>query len=174
MSMRSISLRALPAIILAIMALVLAAGMTPLAATSYVMVSDEALVDAAPVAAVVRVVSEDRAAGLRKAGGPAAMTEYRVQVEEALKGEIPGGTAIVRMPGGRGRNGMSLKIFGMPRLQSGERALLFLEPAGDGAWRIVHLLLGAFREVAAGGHRLAVRDLAEAREIRQTSAGVEA
>src|SRR5215218_2264150 len=179
MSMRSISLRALPAIILAIilavMALVLAAGTTPLSATSYVMVSDEALVDAAPVAAVVRVVSEDRAAALRQNGGPAApMTEYVVQVEEALKGEIPSGTAVVRMPGGRGRDGMNLKIYGQTRLRSGERALLFLEPAGDGSWRIMHLILGAFREVEADGHRLAVRDLAEAREVRKTSAGIEA
>jgi hypothetical protein len=178
MSMRSISLRAFPAITLAIMALALAAA--PLSATSYVMVSDEALVDAAPVAAVVRVVSEDRAAALRRNGpvappnGMTAMTEYVVQVEEALKGDIPGGTAVVRMPGGRGRDGMNLKIYGMPRLRSGERALLFLEPAGDGTWRIVHLLLGAFSEVEAGGQRLAVRNLAEAREVRQTSAGVEA
>ena len=172
MSMRSISLRAFPAIILAVMALV-ASGTAPLAATSYVMVSDEALVDSAPVAAVVRVISEDRAAGLRQ-GGPDAITEYVIQVEEALKGEIPGGTAVVRMPGGKGRNGMSLKVYGMPRLRSGDRALLFLEPAGGGAWRIAHLLLGAFREVEAGGHRLAVRDLAEAREVRKTAAGVEA
>ncbi|MEA2562786.1 MAG: hypothetical protein QOH06_4290 [Acidobacteriota bacterium] len=177
MSMRSISLRALPAIILSIMALVLAAGSAPLSATSYVMVSDEALVDAAPVAAVVRVVSEDRAAGQRQPKTmPAmtAMTEYVVQVEESLKGEIPGGTAIVRMPGGQGLDGMNLKIYGMPRLRSGERALLFLEPAGDGTWRIMHLILGAFREIEAGGHRLAVRDLDEAREVRKTSAGIEA
>ena len=169
MSMRSISPRALPAIILA---LVLAAGMNPLSATSYVMVSDEALVDGAPVAAVVRVVSEDRAAGQRR-NSPAAMTEYTVQVEEALKGEIPGGKAIVRMPGGRGPGGMSLKIYGMPRLRSGERALLFLEPAGDGSWRIAHLILGAFREISVEGHRLAVRELGEAREVRKTAAGVE-
>lgn len=168
MSMRSISLRALPAIL----ALALAAGTAPLSATSYVMVSDEALVDTAPVAAVVRVVSEDRAAALHREGGPAAITEYMVQVEEALKGEIPGGTAIVRMPGGRGRDGMSLKIYGLPRLRSGERALLFLEPAGDGTWRIVHLLLGAFREVEEGGRRLAVRNLNEAREVRKTPAGM--
>jgi hypothetical protein len=173
MSTRSISLRVLPAIL----ALALIAGSAPLSATSYVMVSDEALVDAAPVAAVVRVVSEDRAAGQRDpVAGPVAMTamtEYVVQVEEALKGEIPNGTAVVRMPGGRGRNGMNLKIYGMPRLRSGERALLFLEPAGDGSWRVMHLILGAFREVQADGHRLAVRDLADAREVRKTAAGVE-
>lgn len=167
MSKRSISPRALPAI------LVLALAAAPLSATSYVMVSDEALVDTAPVAAVVRVLSEDRAAALHRAGGPAAVTEYVVQVEEALKGEIPGATAIVRMPGGQGRDGMSLKVYGLPRLRSGERALLFLEPTGDGAWRIEHLLLGAFRELEEGGRRLAVRNLNEAREVRKTSAGVE-
>ena len=168
MSMRSISLRALPAV------LALALGTTPLSATSYVMVSDEALADAAPVAAVVRVVSEDRAAGLRNPAAPAAFTEYVVQVEEELKGTIPGDTAVVRLPGGRGPGGMSLKIYGAPRLRSGERALLFLEPAGNGAWRIAHFLLGAFREVEVDGHRLAVRDLAEAREVRRTSSGLEA
>lgn len=172
MSTRSISLRALPAILALALGPIL--GTAPLSATSYVMVADEALVDAAPVAAVVRVVSEDRAAALHGAGGPTAFTEYVVQVEEALKGEIPGGTAVVRMPGGKGRNGMSLKIYGLPRLRAGERALLFLEPTGDGAWRIVHLVLGAFREVEEGGRRLAVRNLNEAREVRKTAAGIEA
>ena len=169
MSIRSISRRAIPAL-LALAAL----GTSSLSATSYVMVADEALVDNAPVAAVVRVVSEDRAAALRSENGPAAVTEYVVQVEEALKGDIPGGTAVVRVPGGVGRNGLSLKVYGMPRLASGERAILFLEPTGDGAWKIAHLLLGAFVEVQDGGRRLAVRNLNEAREIRKTAAGIEA
>lgn len=143
---------------------------TPLMATSYVMVSDEALVDASPVAAVVRVASVDRAAG-RNEGK--AFTEYAVQVEEVLKGTLPGGTAVVRVPGGLGPNGMALKIYAAPRFENGERALLFLEPTGDGAYRVMHLLLGAFHEVREAGHQLAVRDLAEARELRQTDAGVE-
>ncbi|HEX3127597.1 MAG TPA: fibronectin type III domain-containing protein [Thermoanaerobaculia bacterium] len=145
----------------------------PLMATSYVMVSDESLVDDSPVAAVVRVASVDRAAG-RNAGQ--AITEYRIQVEEVLKGTIPegiGGMATVRVPGGLGPNGMALKIYGAPRFEKDERALLFLEPTGDGSYRVMHLLLGAFHEVSEAGHQLAVRDLAEAREIRQTGAGVE-
>lgn len=169
MSIRSISRRALPAL-LALAAL----GTSSLSATSYVMVADEALVDNAPVAAVVRVVSEDRAAALRSENGPAAVTEYMVQVEETLKGEIPGGTAVVRMPGGVGRNGLNLKVYGMPRLKAGERALLFLEPASDGTYRVAHLILGAFREVEEGGRRLAVRNLNEAREVRKTTEGIEA
>lgn len=169
MSIRSISLRALlPAVVLF---LGIAAAL-PVGATSYVPVSDEALVDGSPVAAVVRVVSKDRAAGLRNGTGPA--TDYVVEVEQALKGEIPGGMAVVRVPGGVGRDGMALRIYGAPRLQPGARALLFLEPSGDGAWRIMHLLLGAFREVEDGGRRYAVRDLSDAREVRQTSAGVQA
>lgn len=171
MSIRSISRRAVPALL----ALVLATG--SLSATSYVMVADEALVDGAPVAAVVRVVSEDRSAALRRENGPVAVTEYLVQVEETLKGEIPGGvgaTAIVRMPGGVGRNGLTLKVYGMPRFAAGERAILFLEPTGDGAWRIAHLLLGAFLEVEQGGRRLAVRNLNEAQEVRNTAEGLEA
>ncbi|HWM89207.1 MAG TPA: fibronectin type III domain-containing protein [Thermoanaerobaculia bacterium] len=165
MSIRSISVRGL---LLALLALVAA----PLAATSYVPVSDEALVDGSPVAAVVRVVSKDRAAGLRNPG-LGAVTEYVIQVEEALKGQIPGGLGIVRVPGGLGRNGATLKISGAPRFVPGERALLFLEAAGDGSWRVQHLLLGAFYEVEAGGRRLAVRDLSEARELRRTAAGIE-
>lgn len=165
MSIRSISLRAvLPAL--------LALAGSPLAATSYVMVSDEALVDNSQVAAVVRVESVDRTAGVRN--GVAPVTDYVVRIEESLKGEIPaGGTAVVRVPGGIGRNGMSLKVYGAPRLVDGERALLFLEPSADGTYRTKHFLLGAFREVEAGGRRLAVRNLDEAREVRKTAAGIE-
>jgi hypothetical protein len=167
MRLRSISFRAVLSALPALLAL---AG-APLMATSYVMVSDEALVDASPVAAVVRVSAVDRAAG-RNDGN--AVTEYAVQVEEVLKGQIPGGSSIVvRVPGGLGPNGMALKIYGAPRFAAGERALLFLEPTGDGAFRVMHLLLGAFHEVREAGHQLAVRDLAEAREVRKTGAGVE-
>src|SRR5688572_20966711 len=108
MSIRSISLRVFFPALLALAA-------APLAATSYVMVSDEALVDGAAVAAVVRVVEVDRAVAQRTGGRPA--TEYRVQVEEALKGETPGGVGgmlAVRVPGGVARNGMALKVYGAP------------------------------------------------------------
>jgi hypothetical protein len=167
MRLGSISFRA----VLPALSALLTLAATPLMATSYVMVSDEALVDASPVAAVVRVASVDRAAG-RNEGK--AVTEYAVQVEEVLKGTLPGGSIVVRTPGGLGPNGMALKIYAAPRFAIGERALLFLEPTGDGAWRVMHLLLGAFHEVREAGHQLAVRDLAEARELRQTEAGIEA
>ena len=165
MSIRSISLRAvLPAL--------LALAGSPLAATSYVMVSDEALVDGSRAAAVVRVESVDRAAGVRNGGAP--VTEYVVRIEETLKGGLPGGgTAVVRVPGGTARDGMSLKIYGAPRFHDGERALLFLEPSADGTYRTSHFLLGAFHEVQDGGRRFAVRNLDEARQVRKTVDGFE-
>ena len=45
--------------------------------------------------------------------------------------------------------------------------LLFLAPNRDGSFRILHLMMGAFREVrATDGPQLAVRDLADATEVR--------
>jgi hypothetical protein len=153
-------------------ALLCAAAATPLAATSYVMVRDEALADTAPVAAVVRIAAADVGAGAAGARGGPPATEYTAEVEETLKGEVPGGVARVRVPGGLADGGLSLKIFGAPAFAVGERALLFLEPAGDGAFRILHLFLGAFHEVAAGGRRLAVRNLAEATEMQAGPGGI--
>jgi hypothetical protein len=154
---------------LLLLGLVLLAG-SPLAATSYVRVSDEALVDQSPVAAVVRIVSKDPAAGGSR--GVRVVTEYVVEVEETLKGELSGQVR-VRVPGGRTPDGRALRLYGAPRFRQGERALLFLEPSPDGSWRIVHFLLGAFHEARAGEQRLALRNLAEASEVRVTETGVE-
>ncbi|HSG41364.1 MAG TPA: fibronectin type III domain-containing protein [Thermoanaerobaculia bacterium] len=132
----------------------------PLAATSFVGVSDEALVDQARVAVVARVVSADPRAG----GGFA--TEYVVEVERTLKGTAPGRLR-VRTPGGEGADGLALTVHGAPRFRAGERVLLFLEPhGGPGGFRVLHLFLGAFHRIEAGGRALAVRDLAGATELR--------
>lgn len=157
-----------PQILLA--SLVLAAlGAAPAKATTYVMVTDESLVDEAPFAAVVRVMAVDPAAG--RAGGRAE-TEVVAAVERVLKGRLAGGTVRVRMPGGLGADGRGLRIFGAPGFREGERALLFLEPDGRGSHRLVHFFLGAFREAVAGGRRVAVRDLSEATEVRVEEPGV--
>lgn len=166
MSRQSISRR----ISLALLLAALAGG--PLAATSFVMVSDEALVDGAPLAVVGRVTAIDREAGLKIQGGSMPVTEYVVEVQESLKGQAPGQLVNVRVPGGVGRNGLALKVFGAPRFRQGERALLFLEPDGRGAFRLSHFLLGAFHEVPADGRRLAVRNLSEAQEVRVTETGL--
>jgi hypothetical protein len=138
--------------------LALALLAAPLGATSYVRVSDEALVDQALRIVVARIES-------------AGVTEYSARVERSLKGGGEGEVLRLRVPGGSGPDGLALRIHGAPAFRSGERALLFLEPAGAGAWRPLHLFLGAFHEIAAGGRRLAVRDLSEVSEVRVVPEG---
>lgn len=132
-----------------------------LSATSYVPMTDAALVDQSPVIAVVEVQDSG--------SGPASVrpyTAYRVRVERVLKGAMaPGLTVTVRVPGGTGESGLKLRIWGAPRFAAGERALLFLTPRLDGSYSVVHLMLGAFHEMRSGGRRLAVRNLSEARAI---------
>lgn len=146
----------------------------PLAATSYVQVSDEALVDESPLAVVARVTAVDRSVIVESRRGAALVTEYVLEVEETLKGDAPARVLRMRLPGGVSPGGAALKIFGMPSFRPGERMLVFLEPDGHGAWRPAHLLLGAFREVRAGDRSVAVRNLREATEVRKTAEGVEA
>jgi hypothetical protein len=131
-------------------------------ATSYVPVSDAALVDQAALIAVVQV--QDSGPG---AQGERPSTSYRVRVEKTLKGTMASGFEIrVRVPGGADSNGLGLRIWGAPSFARGERALLFLSPRLDGSYDILHLMLGAFHEVrAGGGRRFAVRHLAEARPV---------
>jgi hypothetical protein len=124
------------------------------------MMSDAALADRAPVVAEVRVAAVEPAG----VAGPSA-TDYLADVERVVQGDLPGSRIVVRVPGGEGADGLSLRIAGAPRFAVGERALLFLSPGEDGAWRILHLMLGAFHEVEAGGRRLVVRDLTGADEL---------
>jgi hypothetical protein len=130
----------------------------PASATSYLPMTDEALVDQAPVIAVVEVQGSGSGQD-----GARPFTGYRVRVERVLKGAMASGLRItVRVPGGARADGLTLRIWGAPRFVPGERALLFLSPRLDGTYGILHLMLGAFHEVRADGHRLALRDLSEA------------
>ena len=133
---------------------------SPAAATTFQMVADSALADQASAIVRARVTDvEPSTLGRRPA------TDYVVEVERVLKGDLPGSTVVVRVPGGIGPDGVGLKIFGAPQLAEGETALLFINPAGDGTFRILHLMLGAFRQETVGGRKLALRDLAETRQV---------
>ncbi|HEV8629752.1 MAG TPA: fibronectin type III domain-containing protein [Thermoanaerobaculia bacterium] len=134
----------------------------PAAATTFVRVADEALADQAPLAVVATVLARAAAPGR-------AATDYRLRVDEVLAGSAPG-ELVVRLPGG-GAGKLRLKLWGVPAFRPGERTLLFLSPAGDGTWRVLHLFLGAFHQVRAGDRELAVRNLAEAHEVRVTPEG---
>jgi len=133
---------------------------SPLGATSYLSVADPDLADQAVAVVVVEVRASGPAPGT---GEPA--TVYQVAVERVLKGHLPGGSLAVRVPGGVRADGIGLRIWGAPRFAAGERALLFLASRPDGSWEILHLMLGAFHEVTAGGRRFAVRDLSEAQAL---------
>jgi hypothetical protein len=140
--------------------LVACALAVPAGATTYQRISDADLVDQAAVVVQATVTAVEPAPTF---GMPA--TDYLVEVEQVLKGDLAGSAVVVRVPGGTGAGGLGLKIWGAPELAAGERALLFLRPGNDGTYRVLHLMLGAFRERTAGHHRLALRDLSEAHEV---------
>ena len=132
----------------------------PVSATSFVMMSDEALADLSPTIIEGTVVSVDAAPTLDL---PA--TDYMIEVDRVLKGAVPGSTLIVRVPGGMRTDGVGFHVFGAPRFELDDRALLFLSPANDGTFRIYQLMLGAFYERRVQGERLAVRNFAETEEL---------
>lgn len=129
-------------------------------ATSYVRVSDADLADEAEVIGVATVHEEDGAVG-----GAFPTTAYRVEFERVLKGYVPGSTMTVTVPGGEAADGTFLKVWGAPSFAPGDRALLFLTAGGDGSYRVLHLMLGAFHGVPAGDGWLAWRDLSEAQDL---------
>lgn len=133
---------------------------TPVFATTFVMMSDEALTDLAPAIVDARIISEDPAPTL---GLPS--TDYMIEVDRVLKGAIPGSTLVVRVPGGIRSDGVGFRVAGAPRFEDGERVLLFLSPASDGTYRVYQLMLGAFHERWVDGERLALRNFAETREV---------
>jgi hypothetical protein len=141
-----------------------AAALTSLAgaagATTLVPLSDPVLVDRTSVIVVARVqerlpVVTDR-----------PMTDWLVQVERVLKGDVLSSGMVVRVLGGRSPSGDVLTVFGAPKFRRGERVLLFLEPRADGTWGVAQFLQGAFHEVRAGDRRAAVRDLTEVKVVR--------
>jgi len=132
----------------------------PAGATSYVPMTDEALVAQAPAAVVVEIAGAGTSA---RDGRPA--TEYTAHVERVLKGDLNAREIVVRVPGGIRPDGIGLRIWGAPRFAEGERALLFLVPQADGTYLLSHLMLSAFHEARSGGRSYAVRDLSEAHAV---------
>src|SRR5260370_739709 len=131
-----------------------------LAAPSVVLGTDAELADQARVVAEAKVIAQEPAAFT--SGMPT--TDYRLLVERVLKGGVAGGTLRLRVLGGPGPDGLTLKIWGAPELRAGETVLLFLVADADGSFRPLHLAVGVFHQVAAAGPEgqpVAVRDLSE-------------
>ncbi len=146
----------------------------PAAAIVYVLPTDESMVERSQVI----VFGEVRSSAPAFAAGVPS-TDYAVEVEEVLKGFVPGGTILVRQPGGVGPDGVAMRILGLPMLAEGDRVLLFLDPV-DGRYRPVEFALGLFFEVRAGERALLgglsrqPRDAARFRRwIADRAAGVE-
>jgi hypothetical protein len=139
--------------------LLLCLAALPVAATTYVMVSDEDLADQAQL-----IVSGQVAAVGAAAVGAAPTTDYLLAVDRVLKGEALD-RIVVRVPGGRAAGDRFLKVWGAPELSLGERVLLFLAPRADGTYAPLHLMLGAFHETRMGDKTLAARDLEEAQAL---------
>ncbi|HEV7506542.1 MAG TPA: matrixin family metalloprotease [Thermoanaerobaculia bacterium] len=138
-------------------------GASAASATTYLSISDGDLSDQAAVVSRVKIVSVEP--------GPVSgmpSTDYLVEVEEVMKGDLPGSTVVVRVPGGVRADGLGLKIWGAPEFQPGDQALLFLEHGPDGNLRILHLMLGAFHAQRSGKAVMAVRDLSEAHRLQRT------
>jgi len=138
----------------------LLAASTAAHATSYVPVEDSRLMDRAAVVAMVTVTGIEP--------GPAQempSTDYLVNVQQVIDGDLPGSDVVVRVPGGVRADGVGLKIWGAPELAVDEEVLLFLVPNRDGSFQIVDLMLGAFHVRQDRGTRLALRDLSEAHRI---------
>lgn len=139
---------------------------SPAAATTFQMVEDSTLTDQAKAIVRARVVDvEPSTLGNRPA------TDYIVEVDRVLKGNVPGSTIVVRVPGGIRPDGVGLKVWGAPEMARFESALLFLLPADDGTFRVLHLMLGAFHREPSQGRSLAVRDLSETQEVSSEGVG---
>ena len=134
---------------------------TPANALTYVMPTDQELLERADVVVLARVLAAENAPADRRAA-----TDYLVEIDDPIRGFVPASTVLVRVPGGLRADGLRVRAFGVPELVVGERVLLFLAPQASGAYRLVELGLGAFRVIETGGRPLVVRDLATSSEIR--------
>jgi hypothetical protein len=133
----------------------------PAGATSYVMVADADLADQAAVIAEAHIVAAEPSPAETM---PA--TDYQVDIDRVIKGYTGGSSVVVRVPGGMRADGLAVKIWGAPEFAPGERALLFLTPRTDGTYAILHLMLGGFHIFDANGGPVALRNLADAEEIK--------
>ena len=123
------------------------------AAVTYILPSDESMVDGTPTIVFGRVLSARPATDDIR--WPA--TDVTVEVEEVLKGTVTGSTIVVRQPGGARPDGLAMRIAGLPMLREEERVLLFLSKQ-DGVFRTVDFALGIFFEVPVEGLTLLQRE----------------
>lgn len=124
-------------------ALLMWASATP--AMTYLMPTDKALLDSADGVLVGTVSGVPVAAK----GGRLPRIEYRVMVERVLAGRFPHAEARLAMPGSVPGADRIVHIPGVPKLQPGQRVLVFFDRAGTQVIAPEELSLGLFLESRA-------------------------
>jgi len=120
-------------------------------ATTMVMPTDEQLIEKSPVIVLGTVLST-----MPVDQDGMIWTDTRIAVTRAIKGRTASTITLHELGGVEGDR--ITKIFGAPELIEGERVLLFLEPAANGAYRVMDLFAGKFGEGRAlDGRRLWLR-----------------
>ena len=135
--------------------------------TSYVMMRDDVLTDQAKL---VLVGSVERVESI-VANPP--YTRYFIRSERLLKGRLDGEIVAVDVLGGVYPDGSRLILSGPISFAARDRLILFLVPRSNGSYGVLHLGLGAFRELTVGNRKIARRFLGDAIEIRSSSSDSE-
>ena len=142
--------------------------LTPSAlATSYVMMRDDVLTDQAWL---VLVGSVER---VESVVAHPPYTRYHIRAERLLKGQLDGGTVAVDVLGGLTPDGSRLILSDPISFAALDRLILFLVPRDNGSYGVLHLGLGAFRELTVGNRKIARRFLGDSIEIRSSTGNSE-
>ncbi len=140
-------------------------------AMSYVPIADTALADEADVIVVGKIGHQAPAVGEELDA-----TYYEVDVDTVLKGQVDEHSLAVRQPGSMDpdRDG-ALTVPGAAKLQTSERALLFLRQRADGRYEIAQMTLGAFHvRRTKTGDQVLIRDLEDAEVLDDTAKSAKA
>lgn len=110
-------------------------------ATTAIPIADDDLVLS------VRAIVEghvDRTEAIWNPERQAVVTYVTVTVDRVAKGSLSTGQVVLRQLGGR-TDEVATEIVGAPRLEPGQRVVLFLNADDDGALHVAHLSLGHYR-----------------------------
>src|SRR5438270_5972178 len=132
----------------AFLAVILFLSGSGLFAATFVVPDDRALIRRAD--AVVIATALDNYSRRSAEGGIETITIF--SVTEAIKGSIAGVINVIE-PGGT-IDGQSTILAGVPRFESGDKALLFLRKTGVDRWAVADLAVGKFSFVSDGRQQL--------------------
>lgn len=142
-----------------VLAVVIAGGSTEVRAYSYVMMSDERLLEEAEGVARVRV---ERI--LPTIDGDLE-TRYALRVLQTLVGMPLATTEVLALPGNTRAPNRRFSTPGVPQIRRGDVLLLFQHRRDDGVLQATELSLGLFKQTRGAGGLVYTRDLQASREF---------